>query len=127
MQPCRQSGCECRQYLRASDVKCRYGGEEFLLLLPETTLAGAEHVAEVLRHDLEKHPVKWHKRGSDPAEVRITASIGVTTVVPGEVDPTAVIARADAALYQAKKLGRNRVCVAPSESLAELSSARIGL
>jgi diguanylate cyclase (GGDEF)-like protein len=117
-------GLRMQAVLRASDVKCRYGGEEFLLLLPETTLAGAGHVAEVLRHDLEKHPVKWHKQGSDAAEIRITASIGVTTVVPGEVDPTAVIARADAALYQAKKLGRNRVCVAPSESLSD-SAARV--
>jgi diguanylate cyclase (GGDEF)-like protein len=78
----------------------------------------------VLRHDLEKHPVKWHKQGSDAAEIRITTSIGVTTVVPGEVDPIAVIARADAALYQAKKLGRNRVCVALSESLSD-SATRV--
>jgi diguanylate cyclase (GGDEF)-like protein len=113
-------GLRMQAVLRASDVKCRYGGEEFLLLLPETTLAGAQHVAEVLRHDLEKHPIPWQKRGSDAVEVRITASIGVTAVVPGEVDPTAVIARADAALYRAKEQGRNRVCVAaPSESLSD--------
>ena len=117
-------GLRMQAVLRASDVKCRYGGEEFLVLLPETTLTGAQHVAEVLRHDLEKHPVRWHKQGSDAAEIRITASIGVTTVVPGEVDPTAVIARADAALYRAKDQGRNRVCVAsPSESLSD-SAAR---
>jgi diguanylate cyclase (GGDEF)-like protein len=118
-------GLRMQAVLRASDVKCRYGGEEFLLLLPETTLAGAQHVAEVLRHDLEKHPIPWHKQGSDAVEVRITASIGVTTVVPGEVDPTAVISRADAALYRAKEQGRNRVCVAtPSESLSD-SAARV--
>jgi diguanylate cyclase (GGDEF)-like protein len=118
-------GLRMQAVLRASDVKCRYGGEEFLVLLPETTLAGAEHVAEVLRHDLEKHPVRWHKQDSDAAEIRITASIGVTTVVPGEVDPTAVIARADAALYRAKDQGRNRVCLAtPSESLSD-SAARV--
>jgi diguanylate cyclase (GGDEF)-like protein len=118
-------GLRMQAVLRASDVKCRYGGEEFLLLLPETTLSGAEHVAEVLRHDLEKHPVRWHEQGTEGAEVRITASIGVTTVVPGEIDPTAVIGRADAALYRAKDQGRNRVCVAPpSESLAD-SAARL--
>ena len=118
-------GLRMQAVLRASDVKCRYGGEEFLLLLPETTLTGAEHVAEVLRHDLEKHPIPWHKQGSDAVEIRITASIGVTTVVPGEVDPAAVIARADAALYRAKEQGRNRVCVAsPSESLSD-SAARV--
>jgi diguanylate cyclase (GGDEF)-like protein len=114
------AGLRMQAVLRASDVKCRYGGEEFLVLLPETTLAGAAHVAEVLRRDLEKHPVRWPKQGSDVADVQITASIGVTTVVPGEVDPTAVIARADAALYRAKEEGRNRVCVAaPSQSLSD--------
>jgi diguanylate cyclase (GGDEF)-like protein len=118
-------GLRMQAVLRASDVKCRYGGEEFLVLLPETTLAGAEHVAEVLRHDLEKYPIPWHRQGGDAVEIRITASIGVTAVVPGEIDPTAVIARADAALYRAKEQGRNRVCVAaPSESLSD-SAARV--
>jgi diguanylate cyclase (GGDEF)-like protein len=105
-------GLRMQAVLRTSDVKCRFGGEEFLILLPETTLGGAEHVAEVLRRDLERHPVIWHKDGHSTADLHITASIGLTAVVPGELDATAVIARADTALYRAKETGRNRVCIA---------------
>jgi diguanylate cyclase (GGDEF)-like protein len=90
--------------LRASDLKCRYGGEEFLVLLPDTGLAGAQRVAEVLRGELANHAVPWNEHS-----VRVTASFGVTLVTSGELDVTAIIARADAALYQAKAAGRNRV------------------
>ncbi len=109
-------GLRMQAVLRTSDVKCRYGGEEFLVLLPETPLSGAQRVAEVLRRDLEKHPVPWHKAGIHAADVRVTASFGLTMIMPGEENPTAIIARADAALYRAKEQGRNCVCVAdPSE------------
>ena len=97
--------------LRASDLKCRYGGEEFLVLLPDTGLAGAQRVAELLRSELAKRPVRWNEH-----DVRVTASFGVTVVAPGEVDVTAVIARADAALYRAKENGRN--CVWSDDGLA---------
>src|SRR4029078_12593787 len=46
--------------LRGSDTKCRYGGAAFLVLLPDTPLAGARRVAELLRKDLEQHPVRWN-------------------------------------------------------------------
>jgi diguanylate cyclase (GGDEF)-like protein len=90
--------------LRASDLKCRYGGEEFLVLLPDTDLAGAERVAELLRRELDGRPVRWNEH-----DVRVTASFGVTAVTPGDLDITAIIARADAALYRAKDAGRNCV------------------
>jgi diguanylate cyclase (GGDEF)-like protein len=93
--------------LRRSDLKCRYGGEEFLIVLPDTMLSGAQHVAEMLRRDFEEHPVRWNLDN-----IRVTASFGVTAISPGETDPTALIARADAALYRAKQQGRNCVCVA---------------
>ncbi len=94
--------------LRGSDVKCRWGGEEFLVLLPDTCLEpGARHVAEMLRRDLEEHPIHWNDH-----TVVITASFGITEVVMGADDATAMIGRADAALYEAKQLGRNRVVVA---------------
>lgn len=100
--------------LRGSDLKCRYGGEEFLVLLPETTLAGGQRAAELLRLEIAEQPVRWNS-----AEVRVTASFGVTTVLPGELDPAAMIGRADAALYRAKKNGRNCVCSADErEALA---------
>jgi diguanylate cyclase (GGDEF)-like protein len=99
-------GQRMKAVLRGSDIKCRYGGEEFLVLLPETPMSGARRVAETLRHDLEEHPVHWNDQN-----VSITASFGITELVAGEVDAQAIIGRADAALYQAKQSGRNCVRV----------------
>jgi len=110
-------GLRMQAVLRASDVKCRYGGEEFLILLPDTTLAGAQHVAEVMRRDLERHPVPWYKKGEHSADIRVTASFGLTAIVPGELDTTTIISRADAALYRAKERGRNCVCIADLEAV----------
>jgi diguanylate cyclase (GGDEF)-like protein len=101
-------GQRMKAILRGSDIKCRYGGEEFLVLLPETPMPGARRVAEMLRRDFEEHPVPW----TDHA-VNITASFGITAVVSGEIDANAIIGRADAALYQAKQDGRN--CVRETE------------
>ncbi len=93
--------------LRGSDLKCRYGGEEFLILLPDTPLVGARRVAETLRRELGEHPVRWNEE-----EITVTASFGLTAVTPGEVEVNAIIGRADAALYRAKESGRNCVCTA---------------
>ena len=97
-------GGRMRELLRGSDLKCRYGGEEFLVLLPETALEGAKRVADTLRLELADMPIKW----KDEA-ITITASFGVTTALPAEIDGKALIARADAALYRAKDQGRNCV------------------
>lgn len=93
--------------LRGSDIKCRYGGEEFLILLPDTTPAGARRVADLLRTKLEDTPVHWNN-----VHVPVTASFGLTGSLPGELDVKAMIGRADAALYRAKQTGRNRICTA---------------
>jgi diguanylate cyclase (GGDEF)-like protein len=100
-------GARMRELLRSGDVKCRYGGEEFLILLFDTPSPGAQHVAETLRRQLELHPVPWQEQ-----VVRVTASFGVTAARPGESDPLAILRRADEALYRAKQSGRNRVTVA---------------
>jgi diguanylate cyclase (GGDEF)-like protein len=97
-------GRRLRETMRSSDIKCRYGGEEFLVVLPETSLEGARHVADMMRRAIGKHPVVW---GESPIDV--AASFGLTVAAEGERDATAVIARADAALYQAKHDGRNCV------------------
>jgi diguanylate cyclase (GGDEF)-like protein len=94
-----------RATLRGYDILCRYGGEEFLAITPETTLEQAEHAAERLRQALEARPVPIG--GEEP--VRLTASAGVALMQPGETVER-LIARADAALYAAKQAGRNRVC-----------------
>jgi diguanylate cyclase (GGDEF)-like protein len=103
-------GDRMRRATRAGDLKCRYGGDEFIVLLPETPLEGAKLVAENLRKAIEKEPVLWAG-----GQIALTASFGVTEMQPGEADPLAVIARADAALYRAKRAGRNRVAVAEEE------------
>ena len=94
--------------LRGSDLKCRYGGEEFLILLPDTPLVGARRVAETLRREIGDRPVRWNEE-----EIAVTASFGLTAVTPGEVEPNVIIGRADAALYKAKESGRN--CVHSAE------------
>jgi diguanylate cyclase (GGDEF)-like protein len=100
-------GARMTAVLRGGDLKCRYGGEEFLVLLVDTPLSGACRVAEVLRNDIEAQIIPWREES-----VRVTASVGVTAARPDEVDGLALIARADDALYLAKQRGRNRVCVA---------------
>jgi diguanylate cyclase (GGDEF)-like protein len=100
--------------LRGSDVKCRYGGEEFLILLPDTTAAGARRVAELVRCKLEEAPVRWND-----IDVPVTASFGLTAAHPGELDVKGLIGRADAALYRAKQSGRNCIFSADeAEALA---------
>ena len=99
-------GTRLREVLRHSDVRGRFGGDEFLIVLPDTPAAGALHVAESLRRDLEALRFTF---GDD--EERVTTSIGVTTALPDELDPSAVVGRVDRALYRAKRHGRNRVVV----------------
>lgn len=97
-------GKRIKEVLRGSDLKCRYGGEEFLVLLPETPLHGARRVAETLRREIAERPVPWAGEG-----LTITASFGLAQTMPGEVNVQAIISRADQALYRAKDDGRNCV------------------
>ena len=105
-------GQRMKETLRNSDVKGRYGGEEFLVLLPDTPLAGAVHVAESLRREIGLISVHWNSES-----VSTTASFGVALSLQGELDSRALISRADTAVYQAKREGRNRVCLG-TEKLA---------
>jgi len=100
-------GRRMRNVLRGSDIKCRYGGEEFLVLLPETTLDGARQVADTLRREIGENALTWND-----AILSVTASFGITAAETDEVDTPVVIARADAALYRAKSEGRNCIRVA---------------
>src|SRR6185503_3331530 len=107
-------GARMRDVLRGSDLKCRFGGEEFLVLLPETPIEGAKRVADTLRRELSELPIGW--KGE---VVRVTASFGVSVAMPSEVDPAALIARADAALYRAKDQGRNCVRLSMEFAVAQ--------
>lgn len=93
-----------RSVLRSADLCGRFGGEEFVCLLPETTETEARIVAERLRRALAEQTV-------DAAEgaVRFTASIGLTVADVSDVSVESLLQRADAAMYEAKKAGRNRV------------------
>jgi diguanylate cyclase (GGDEF)-like protein len=108
-------GARMRAVLRGGDLKCRYGGEEFLIVLVDTPLSGARHVAETLRKDIEGHPLEWNAD-----TIFVTASFGVTTVEAGDDDPLAIVARADEALYEAKQSGRNCVRVAAASGTVAL-------
>jgi diguanylate cyclase len=92
--------------MRASDTVGRMGGDEFLALLPETALVGALHVAEKLRGLLSQpYPL-------EVAEATMSASIGVALFPAHGSDAEALHRAADEALYEAKREGKNRVCVA---------------
>ena len=94
--------------LRSSDFLGRFGGEEFTLLMPQTTIVGALELAERIRHAVERSSGL-----SDQADVRVTVSIGVVQWRSGEDTVETLIARADDVMYTAKHAGRNRVCAEP--------------
>jgi diguanylate cyclase (GGDEF)-like protein len=87
--------------LRASDIRVRWGGEEFLIVLPETDLAKAQVVANGLLREIATATV-----ATPDGPIGSTVSIGITLSRPGETDAAAMIRRADMALYQAKAAGR---------------------
>ena len=93
--------------LRQSDVIGRYGGEEFIVVLAGADAAAAQPIAERIRLRVSELSIEGH--GSP---IRMTCSIGVASSDPLGVWGDALIARADAAVYAAKRLGRNRVQVA---------------
>ncbi|MGZ0714570.1 diguanylate cyclase [Pseudomonas palleroniana] len=95
-----------RKRLRPSDFIARFGGEEFVLLMPDSFLADALAVGEVLRAAIEACP--FHFKGEP---VTITVSMGVAQFLPGERSDLA-LKRADEALYRAKAAGRNQVLAA---------------
>lgn len=114
-----QAGDECLQQVaavlseaqrREDDLAARYGGEEFALLLPATNHQGAWQVAELVRQRIKQCDIS-HARSKVSAVV--TCSIGVATIVPdSSLALSSLIQKADAALYQAKHNGRDRVEVA---------------
>jgi len=95
---------------RPADFTARWGGEEFIVLLPNTHLEGALEVAEKIRADVEKTPIVFQ----DGKEINITISIGVASVAPDKSSSIdAFISNSDKALYLAKEAGRNKVVSCP--------------
>lgn len=94
-----------RQCLREADLPARLGGEEFVVMLPETPLANAMEAAERIRQAIEQEPPVIFEGNS----ISVTASVGVAMLNMGSNDIQSIIQQADDALYQAKHAGRNRV------------------
>lgn len=98
--------------IRDYDIVGRYGGEEFIILLPDTSLEGARVLAERIRVGVEKTEFKLTKSLSDKEEtIKITISIGVSSFDGKDKNPADVYDEADIALYKAKQEGRNKVVV----------------
>lgn len=92
--------------VRNVDLACRYGGEEFVVIMPDTDQSFAYMVAERVRQQVANMPFQIDK---PPGSLKVTISIGVTTSEGREDTAEAVMRRADQALYRAKRDGRNRV------------------
>jgi two-component system cell cycle response regulator len=98
-----------RSTVRGADLACRYGGEEFVVVMPDTTPETAAAVAERLRMVVEMQPFELKEAG---VSLNITASLGISSTVWGVESPEQLLKQADRALYDAKHGGRNRVVAA---------------
>jgi two-component system cell cycle response regulator len=92
--------------VRGIDLACRYGGEEFVVVMPDTDMAFAYAVAERLRKSVETNPFEISR---DPGTLNVTVSIGIASSEGHGDNAEALLHRADQALYRAKREGRNRV------------------
>ena len=98
-----------RGSIRDADSLCRYGGEEFLLVLPHTEKTAATKIAEKLRQQIEHSELFCCDAETPPLPFRVTVSMGVADHLQGMDTVQALLERADNALYRAKSAGRNRV------------------
>jgi two-component system cell cycle response regulator len=105
----REFATRIRSTVRGADLACRYGGEEFVVVMPDTPIELAASVAERLRAIVEDKP--FYVRSID-RELSITASLGIATSNAAFGTPDELLKHADRALYEAKHAGRNRVVAA---------------
>ena len=102
----REFATRVRKSIRGIDLACRYGGEEFVIIMPETDMAVATIVAERLRRRIasERFPIQ-----QGASSIEVTISIGIATLDAADDNAAHILKRADQALYRAKRDGRNRV------------------
>ncbi|MGR9413435.1 PleD family two-component system response regulator [Rhizobium leguminosarum] len=98
-----------RSTIRGADLACRYGGEEFVVVMPDTSPEIAAAVAERLRAAIENAPFMLKHAGE---ALNVTASFGIASRITSVLTPDQLMKQADLALYEAKKTGRNRVVAA---------------
>lgn len=96
------------ELVRQSDTPCRYGGEEFAIILPETGLFEAKRIAERIRQVIERQNIVTHNN----INLKITASLGIASTE--DTCTIDLIAAADQALYRAKESGRNQIATTPA-------------
>ena len=101
----REFAARLKRNTRGIDLACRMGGEEFVVIMPETEMERAQQVAERLRAMIAAEPFKINTT----TLASVTASVGVATLEGPEETPETIFKRADNALYAAKREGRNRV------------------
>jgi diguanylate cyclase (GGDEF)-like protein len=120
----RAVGAQLTRVLRSTDVRCRYGGDEFLIILPDTPLIGAQQVAESVRREMATLVMV-----AGGKTIPVTVSVGVASAGFAELGVTALVERADDALYRAKRAGRNRcgVAVIPAAPLVASEPQTIGV
>lgn len=112
-----------RASIRTEDLPCRYGGEEFAVIAPDITPPGGKIMAECIHRNVASRV--WRQRGD---EFHLTVSIGVAETRGAEDIEAAVadvVGRADAALYQAKRSGRNRVVIAEPQAVPAPAAAGV--
>ena len=105
----REFGARVQGSVRGADVACRYGGEEFVLILPDSDGKAAITIAERLRSRMEHDPIDV---SGGQKKLSITISLGVASIEGSHDTAEAMLKRADEALYRAKREGRNRVMLA---------------
>jgi len=102
----REFALRIKRSIRGIDLACRYGGEEFVVIMPETDMAVAAMVAERLRRRIAADPFAIQQGART---IPVTISIGVAAMRGKDDNAASILKRADQALYQAKRNGRNRV------------------
>lgn len=116
----RTVAAELRGMLRPEDVLVRYGGEELCLLVRDVARDEACRLAERVREAVRRVETPW-----EGSILRVTLSVGVATAEPGSTSsPQDLVRRADAAMYQAKRSGRDRTCVHAGDHIFELTGNR---
>ncbi len=107
----RNLGTLLQQIIRESDIAARYGGDEIMVIAPNTSISLATGLAERLRQHIETQQLSLKNGNNEPVEISYSISIGVAALCQGDTDCGCFIQNVDEALFRAKQEGRNRIAV----------------